>query len=408
MIDERSIKPIRITGIKGINNLFSPEQIPDGFLFNAVNIDILNTGSWRIREGQVKEYAGTDCHSLFDRYFIEGSDLKRLESDNTATVIQSSIGAEPMFYTKVDDIIYCSNGVVTGKIIDGSWNDWGIDIPTFHPVLGEAAGNLHAGTYQVCLSWITKDGEVSGAIAATSITVGDGAGISLTNFPPAPAEAIKVGIYMTGINDDNFYLNDEISLPVTSVTILDTETAIPLVNHFAAPLHPTTMLQEHYGRIYYKDERLLRFTRILDYNLVDDNNYLPLDSEITAIISLPGLLYVGTETGIYRISNIDLEGFPASTKIKPYGITLGSVCYDRNHVTAYALSERGIIALSGEGVSEITFNNVGMADYRQGATTVIHHNGLKKLVGVFQGGTVSAMQSKEYKASEITRKGDAF
>ena len=116
---------------------------------------------------------------------------------------------------------------------------------------------------------------------------------------------------------------------------------------------------------------------------------------------------MGTKDGIYQITGIDAESFPVSRKVKPYGIVEGSVSYDKNHVVAYAMTEKGFVSLSSE-ITELTYEHVAMADYATGVTTVRHENGIKKLIGVFQGGTVSDMQSDEYAASEITRKGDAM
>ena len=167
-----------------MNNKARAESIPQGnkedprgFARSAINVDIDNSGNIRNRPLYKKIYTG-DCHSTYKRYFVEEGDLKYLNADNTATTIKAGVGDEPISFTSIAGRIYFSNGVVSGGIVHGNYNGWGLARPPFQPTAtARTSGNMFAGDYQIAITWLRK-GEESGAILASRITIPDGGGVN--------------------------------------------------------------------------------------------------------------------------------------------------------------------------------------------------------------------------------------
>ena len=70
----------------GMNNVSPDTDLPEGSLVSAINVDIDKEGNVFSRNGYEQIYSG-EVHSLYKRYFVEGSELKLLNPDNTATAV---------------------------------------------------------------------------------------------------------------------------------------------------------------------------------------------------------------------------------------------------------------------------------------------------------------------------------
>ena len=106
----------------GMNNrandtgLPMPDKVnPFGKFRNAVNVDFSDDGKVEFpRMGSTRVYAGTDCHSWIEYshdyglgLFVEGTSLKLLNADFTATTLKT-VGSGPMSYATINDFIYLS------------------------------------------------------------------------------------------------------------------------------------------------------------------------------------------------------------------------------------------------------------------------------------------------------------
>jgi hypothetical protein len=100
-----------------MDNRHDQDNMPDGYLRNAVNTVFDDQGNAKRVVGATKVYSGTNIHSFWQGYFVEESNLKRLEIDNTATTLKA-IGSNPVGYAKVGDRVFCGNGD-SGYVIYG-------------------------------------------------------------------------------------------------------------------------------------------------------------------------------------------------------------------------------------------------------------------------------------------------
>ncbi len=370
---------------KGINNKARAESMPEGFARSAINVDVDNAGNVRNRPGFTQLYAG-NCHSIWGRYFVEGGDLKYLNTDNTATTIKSGVGDEPLSYTSIASRIYFSNGVNSGSIVDGKYQAWGVARPPFQPTASaRSSGDMHEGEYRTAITWL-RNGEESGTGAAVKTTVFAGGGLLLTDFPTPPSDITAVAVYVSSANGKDLYLQGEYPADISEVSISKHISTIPLITQFSNKPSAGSIVQGHYGRVYMASGNFVYYSNPQNYGLFMPNNYWRFSSKVTLMISIPGVMYIGTADKIYRISNIDADGFAANTVIKEYGapIQLNNVDDPDNEVV-YFRSNKGDCIASGEGITEITASNLAMDAYLTADLTLIESDGQKRLIGISQG-----------------------
>jgi len=381
--------------------------LPDGKLRNAVNVVFTDNGNVIFnRPGYTIKKSGSIkwvYKGKFVTLFLDGSDLKKLNDDNTVTTVQSGFGDAMPGACEVSDVIYVSNGITQGKISsDGNYSPWGTQRPTRQPdVSAIESGDMFGGDYKVAITWIGSD--ESGTGAGKRITVPEGGGIHLTNFPPPPNTVIKIGVYVSSVNGGELYLYGEYPASVNDIFISKSIHTIPLATQFGFVPAPLDIIESHYGRIYYARGNRVYWTAARRYGLQFANSYLKFDIAVTVIVSMPNVLYIGTEKRLYRIINIDGEGAPIREALIDTGAVKGSVFYDDNGNSAYFMSHRGVIMATREGLSELTYNDVAIPFFRRGTTTITETDGLKYLVFVGQGGTQNPLADAEYNSGELAR-----
>ena len=84
-------------------------------------MDIDNEGKAKRRTGYTRKYTPSGkIHSMWsnDRIclFVEGSTLKRLNADYTASTIRDGVSTLPMSYVDVNENVYYSNATVNGYV----------------------------------------------------------------------------------------------------------------------------------------------------------------------------------------------------------------------------------------------------------------------------------------------------
>ena len=393
-------KTVQLQVGNGINNKARSESLPPDFVRSAINVDFDNSGRARLRPGRTAGYTGTGIHSYWertpteDRYFVEEGVLKQLHLDNTATIVKAGVGNENISYTAVAGRIYYSNGVFSGCIINNNHYPWGLTRPPFQPKAeARPSGDMHEGEYQVAITWlrnITGAGrEESGAINASRTVVVAGGGLKLSNFPVPPSDITHVAVYVTPVNGKDLSLYGEYPVSNASEIFVDRHISkkIPLITQFSnKPPHAFPIIEAHYGRIYGAFVNYVFFSDDRNYGLFNPNSYWAFPEYVTGLISVPGMMYVGTKDKVYRVTNIDGEGFPVLTVVKEYGmVRMLNTTYDPDHEIAYFLSSKGVCAATSEGITEITEKNYAIDHYKNVVLSVVEQDGIKKLIVIAQG-----------------------
>lgn len=388
------MSPVKLQ-FNGFNNITDSYAKPDGKLAEAVNVQFDNAGNIRFpRQGKTLRYSGTDIHSVFKAelitLFVENGALKELHDDNTTTTLLHGLNANPVSYCVSGDSVFWTNGATSGRIVGGINHELGCARPPRQPDANPIAyGGMYAGDYRVAITWIGF--EESGTGMGRRITVADGGGIELSNFPVPPAYVKKVAVYVSSVNSKNFYLFGEYPANIAYVVIDKKTLSVPLQTQFGFPPAPQRKIYAHYGRLYYPRGSRLYRTATRRMGLQFANSFWRFDSDIQIVITVPNMIYVGTKNKIYRVTNIDGDGGANVEAVKNYGAIPGTECYDQKAGTAYFNGKRGFIRVNPpnaqvEPLEEITFNDVAMPYFNEGTMSVTEYDGLRYLVGVCKGG----------------------
>ena len=392
--------------VKGMNNRTRDNDVPKGYVRNAVNVIISDSGEVEFtRPGKTPVYTGNVLwyfEAPFIKLFVEDGDLKRLNADFTATTLLAAVGNDRMTYTVVGSSVYFSNWIAQGKVANGAVSEWGVTRPARQPdCTAVDNGGLFAGDYRVAITFIA--GSESGTGAGRRVTVVEGGGIHLSNFPAAPGNVTLIAVYVSPVNSRDMYLYGEYPATVADVFIGQRELTVPLTTQFKYPPKPVDIIQAHYGRIYYAVGKYLYWTFDRRYDLQRPYDYWEFDSNVVTVESCPNVLYVQTQHKFYKIVNIDGDGAPIVEELQNSGATKGSVCVDPDGVSSYFMSARGLIKATPEGLAELTYKDVAIPLFGEGATTVIERNGTKYLVFSGKGGTQNPLADSGYSAGELVR-----
>lgn len=383
--------------LNGMNNKERDAAIPKGKAKLAVNCQFDSDGNILFpRPGKTVKYTG-DCKWLHEgkdvTLFVEGGDLKRLNSDNTATIVKAGVGGNYISYTIVGTDTYWSNGFASG-IVDstGINREWGTEAPARQPDCTPVTfGGMFGGEYRVAITYLGSTGEEGPTGNSVRLTVPEGGGIHVDNFPTPTSTITGVAVYVSSVNGEDLYLYGEYAANVSDITLTKRICTIPLLTQFAWVPQPQDVILAHYGRIYYAVGSLLYFTEIMRYGIQMGSAYWAFDSNVQTIISCPNVLYVGTQNKVYSIRNIDGDGAAVIAVEKECGTVKSSEAYHQDGVTAFCMSGRGILAFKSEGVTELSYKDMAFPFYESGTTTIQYQDGIETLVFIGQGETLNPL-----------------
>jgi len=386
----------------GLNNRLRAGELRNGKVWRAVNCQFRNDGSVVLPNQSTTLVKSGDCHSVFKSHvgvlYVENDNLYKLA--DTPVELLTGIGSDPVNYELIGNTVYFSNGTVTGRYVKGesSTREWGVPVPDNPTITAITTGGMYAGDYRVVITWIA-DNE-SGAGNSETVTVAEGGGISLTSFPAAPSYVTKFAVWVSGVNGETLFLYNEYSIATTSVNIVRHDSSIALTTQFGQPPVPTSRICLHYGNLYYADGAYLRFTHLGEtgpnYGLEMPFNFFPFDStDVQVVVSVPNVLYVGTQEALYRIFNLNGEEPPILERLQDCAAVKGSECCDTDG-NAYFMTSRGFIKATPEGLQELSFADVAIPSYLSGYSTITDIDGIKSLLFFGVDGTANPLVNSDW------------
>ncbi len=398
--------------LDGMANKTRSEAVPKGKARNAVNVQFDDAGNVIMpRPGTTLRYAG-DTHSVFTNkafnLLVDAGALKRLNEGGTAETLLTGVGEALLSYTDpIGGTVYFANSSVTGKTDGLTATEWGTDRPPRQPDCTPVAnGGMYAGSYRVAITWISD--EESGTGMGKHVSVSAGGGIHVTNFPTPPSYVKKVAVYASSANSKKMYLYGEFDPATREVFLgrLDSQGKVPTIQlqtQFGFKPAPQGLVLQHYGRIYYPRGPRLYWTATRRFGLQFALSFWRFDTDIQTVVSRPDVLYVGTLTSIYKVTNIGGDEPATIVPLLNCGSVKGSETYDPDGVSAYFMSGRGLIAVTSEGLTEVTYKQVAIPFFKKGSSTVIERDGVKYWVGVFRDGTQNPLADAGYNTEEQRR-----
>lgn len=379
-----------LTQFRGLNNVTDAMRMEAGWLTRADNVNVTETGGVTVRKGFTAALAGAMRSAFttqdFRRMFIhDGDAIKAVLPDMTTVPLVTGLSAEPVQWVEMNDLVYYANSTDSGVIAqDGSVRPWRWPTPSA-PVLARITGNLPAGQYRVCFTYLLADGRETGAGVFASIELAEGEALQISNIPQLPDCATQV--YISPANSTVFQHAGAVS--GTAMAWGDGPDALgtDLMTGFVDPLPGQIYLLAVWGGRFYaaqylaeQDQTVIWWSEALAPHLwpLDDSFFL-VPRRVTLLAPSRGGLLVGTDK---EISVYDDEKL---VPLADYGAVPGwSWTADEDRTYFWTL--RGLCAFPE--FENLTHARVSVAPGVQAGAALIHDEGQKRVVVAIQkGGT---------------------
>ena len=388
----------------GINNVAKETALPETALRDALNADLDNAGKPRRRVGRTKVYTGTDVHSLHGAVcgavFVEGSELKSLLPDNTASSIGDLVSNSRVDYETLNERTYLTNGFEVWYLdkdanltLNGTAHPEGQPIPGFSSLVG----SLESGRYLLAVTFVGADGEESGATLAIEVTTSQRGAITLSSIPQN-SEATHVRIYCTEPGGQVLREFAEIPMGTTSYVITRTVQGRVLETQFMRRLPPGRIIREYNGRLYTADGDTLYYSEALRYGLyAPANNFIRFAEPVTIVQPVVnGMFVVSDKT--YFLSGDNPKEFRQIVVSDQKGIfgtgqTFRGSVFDPELVgdVAYWYSPVGaMLGLPGGVLRPLMEGSVALPEYEEGVTALREENGIRQAVTALRGSGTAA------------------
>jgi hypothetical protein len=291
---------MEIRGFSGLRNTTSPERLKPGELVTALDIDLDNTGRPLTRRGYTRVNAA-GVHSLFSNHrlamCVSGNVLSAIEYDFSLTPIKTLQSSDRLAAETVNDLVFYSNGVDTGRLIGRTPGNWGVTPPTGQPMATELPGTLPPGRYLYAVTFVRGDGHESGTGLAGQIDITRG-GIGFTNIAVSPDAEVKTkNLYISEANGEVMYLALSVSNTSTFATYQGSglNLTIPLTTQFASPPPPSELMRVYNGVMYVAVEDVVYYSDPYNFELFRlDTNFLQFPGEVVMFEGVNDGVYVGT------------------------------------------------------------------------------------------------------------------
>jgi hypothetical protein len=285
---QRDQDVVSYSSFSGLRNDVTPDRFGQGDLAVANNVDLDKSGALSRRDGYSTVAAGS-AHSVWSNpqgdvcYFMQGSVLKQLNADMSATTLATLKAAAPVSFIQVNGRTYFSNGVDTGVIEQGAVRSWGAAPPTL-PGVQVGVGNMPAGTYQFTLTWAMNDGQESGAPGAALVQVPAGGGLLFNTLPvSADPRVVAKKLYLSPPNGEEMFLAGVFANTQTSGSYAGatTELNLPLDTQFRQAPPAGQVVAFYRGHMFVAQGDVIYPSDEFAYELFDPRRYIPADGRIT-------------------------------------------------------------------------------------------------------------------------------
>ena len=368
----------------GINNVAPDTDLPEGSLVTATNVDLDKEGNVYSRKGYTKVYSGSNIHSLFKGYFVEGSELR----DISGTVYDTGLSAShSLAWETILGEQYYSDGTFLKTL---NYGLAGLPTPPNNPVLSSTSGLLDNGIYQVAIVYQDPNtGEIGGALLASTITVNDASGISLSNIPTG----YDVIVYCSTQNGEELYQNGIVPNGTTSYTIINSRKSTRILDtQFMEPLPGGHIIRHYKARLYVAHDNVLWFSEAFRYGLRKTNkDFFQFPAKITIVQPVSNGLYVVADKTYFLAGNEpkDMQQIMLSTDqgIEGTGLTMGGNSFGLESDTevGFWYSNKGaMLGISGGTLKQLTSDRLALEEGLAFGTSVYKEvEGIKQIITNF-------------------------
>lgn len=374
----------RIDRFKGLNNVSDPLRAGLGWLTQADNVNVTDTGALKKRSGYILALGGgfTGAYATLDEqrmYVIDGGQLKAITGPASSIVLQSGNSSTPMHWTEINDQVFFNNGTDAGIIQpDNAVEPWSWTAPDT-PVLSAVTGTLPAGLYRVLCTYTLEDGRETGSCEQAEIVLTEGQALQINaqsgaNIYIAPADSTV--FQYAGQSTGAFVWNSS-----------PDDLGRDFVNDMLSPLPlGVDVIQAWRGRIYAaqyfpsEDQTAIWFSQPMGFHLFNlSSDFFMVPGRVTMLAPHDSALIVGTDKAVHAYNPEGLQ------LLAPYGAIPGQHWDVDNDKRILFWTARGLCAALP--FSNLTEKNISVAPGTSAGGCLIENGGQKRyIVALQQGG----------------------
>lgn len=374
--------------------------MPADALRGAVNVDILDSGKLKRRRGSTQVVPLAGAHSgwshkmLTNSYYVAGMTMFELAPTLVSTPIVTGLmpGAK-VAYLYLNGEVFWSNGIVTGRILNGVNKPWGVESPNSTFSLVSTLGAMPAGTYQIALTYRSNTGEESGSRSPRPITIPADSGISVTNLPmPVDASVTHRHIYCTLQNGDVLYKIATVPVAQTSFSFSTLPTpGVTLKTTNMDPMPAGSIIAYRKGVIYVAAGPYIFHSEPLRYGLTSmEENFYMYPQDVSVMLATEEGLHVCADK-TYFLENAGTPDVVQHIRF-PFGGVAGTGLYLPDNMGVAWFSPRGqVVAKGAEAVlTTDKMHAPGLAT--TGVAFVREQQGLRQIVTVTHQNEVNPLE----------------
>ena len=320
-------------GFLGLRNTVPSDRFGLGDLEAATNVDIDDSGRVTRRKGYSAQVVSGACKSLWSDGTTalavrSETDLVQIQPDYSVATLRSNLAPVlDMAYTGVAGRVFYSNGVDTGVVQNGRSRSWGLVPPIGQPTASAIGGVLKAGTYQFAATFLRRDMQESGTIAAGTINIADNQGVSLASLPvSSDPDVVKVAVYFSKRNGEMLF-RVGLLLPNAGAFTYQMEASmqVPLITQHLRPAPPGQIVDNlNGGRTLVARDNVLYYSEPYSLELFDLRKNFTYPSRITLVVGMNSGAYIGTADDVVWMDGTVPEKWTSTPKLS-YGAIPGAV-----------------------------------------------------------------------------------
>lgn len=389
----------------GVNNVFREENTPQTQLREALNVDLLEQGKVRRREGYQKVIDETSFRSLtsFANKLVvaQGSTLYFVDPNSYAKTAVGTVSPnEYLSYEEVNDMLVVADGVSLKRLYsDGSFKDLAPENPAGQPdVDATSIGGLPAGEYQVAITFTSDAGE-SGSTLATALTLTTEGGISVSNIPqPTSADVTAITIYVTPEGGSDFKRAKGLDVGETTAFISQYPTGLILETQFMSELPAGNLVTLHNAQLCSAVGKDLYYSEPFRFGQTREaSNFIRFATDITMLISVDDGVFVGLEDQVVflrgntlddaSVTTVDYDGVVPGTPVRVSASALPFLELSPSERVVVWWSMRGVLIVGqpNGAVRAVREAELSLPEFERGAIIPREENGVQQLVSALSG-----------------------
>ena len=377
-----------VKSFSGLNNISDPLRLGLGWLAQADNVNITDTGALTKRAGYTRVIAGTFAAAYsvedFSRMYVVDNGTLKVMQGTTTLDLKTLVSPAPMYWAEINNQVFYNNGIDRGIILpDNSVLVW--DWPTSAaPRVAAVTGSLPAGLYQVRCTLSLPDGRETGSGEVGEIALVEGQALQVSDIEVRAGHITNV--YIAPANSEIYQL----AFSSTGATAFvwnssPDELGVDLLNSFFDPLPlGAGAIQAWKGRLYAaqylpsENQTVVWFSEPLGFHLFNLNsNFFMVPGKVLMLAPHDVALLIGTDQRIHTYSGEKLE------QLAPYGVVPGQH-WSKDDGRILFWSKRGLCAALP--FSNLTETQVSVAPGASAGGTIVRSHGQKRYVVALQQG----------------------